>query len=113
MAEITVELFEERMDSFAKIVKVGFDAVDEQISGVQAQVSGIQAQMSNGFDETNRRIDATNERIDTLATNVDGFVKLHQTLDIELVALRDKYNRLARAHNELVTRVVRLEGTPA
>lgn len=26
--------------------------------------------------------------------HIDGFVKLHQTLDIELVALRDKYNRL-------------------
>ncbi|MBI4142417.1 hypothetical protein HY480_00920 [Candidatus Uhrbacteria bacterium] len=67
MAELTVELFEEKMDSIAK-------------------------------------------------TTRDGCV----TLDIELVALRDKYNRLSKAHNVLATehgqlavRVARLEGVPA
>ena len=27
-------------------------------------------------------------------SHIDGFIKLHQTLDIELVALRSKYDRL-------------------
>ena len=43
-----------------------------------------------------------NQKTDDLMTHIDGFVKLHQTLDIELVAMRDKYNRLE-------TRLVRLE----
>lgn len=55
------------------------------------------------------------------ATTINGntelmtfiFRKLHQKLDIELTALRDKYNRLARAHNELAVRVARIEGIPA
>lgn len=31
---------------------------------------------------------------DKLLTHIDGFVKLHQTLDQELVSLRHKYDRL-------------------
>jgi hypothetical protein len=31
---------------------------------------------------------------DKLLTHVDGFVKLHETLDQELVSLRHKYDRL-------------------
>ncbi len=30
----------------------------------------------------------------TLYGHIDGFVKLHETLDVELVALRGKYERL-------------------
>ncbi len=31
---------------------------------------------------------------DQIYTHIDGFVKLHETLDVELVALRGKYERL-------------------
>jgi len=31
---------------------------------------------------------------DKLLTHIDGFVKLHQTLDQELVSLRHKYDKL-------------------
>lgn len=30
----------------------------------------------------------------TLYSHIDGFIKLHETLDVELVALRGKYERL-------------------
>ncbi|MFH0857426.1 MAG: hypothetical protein V1848_01630 [Candidatus Magasanikbacteria bacterium] len=34
------------------------------------------------------------EKFDVVLNSVDRFVKLHETLDIELAALRNKYNRL-------------------
>jgi outer membrane murein-binding lipoprotein Lpp len=127
MAELTIEVFEEKMDSFAKgveekmdsfarIVKEGFDSMGEQIADLKVDVSALKVDVA----EIKADAIVTNKRIDALTTSVDGFVKLHQTLDIELVALRDKYNRLSRAHNELATehgqlamRVARLEGVPA
>jgi len=33
-------------------------------------------------------------RMDRMADNIDRFVKLHETLDHELVAMRSKYERL-------------------
>lgn len=72
------------------------------------------------FEEVKEGLKKANERIDGLYTLIDSFIKLHQKLDIELTALRDKYNRLSKAHNELaiehrqlIVRVARLEGTPA
>lgn len=35
-----------------------------------------------------------NKKNNEVINHIDGFVKLHQALDLELVALRDKYNRL-------------------
>lgn len=46
------------------------------------------------FDEMGARIDETNTRIDKLYTLVDGFIQLHQKLDLELTALRSMYQRL-------------------
>lgn len=31
---------------------------------------------------------------DRVITHIDGFIKLHETLDLELAALRGKYERL-------------------
>lgn len=38
--------------------------------------------------------DEFEQKHNEVMTHIDGFVKLHQTLDVEIVALRDKYNRL-------------------
>jgi len=35
-----------------------------------------------------------NEKFDLVLNNIDRFVKLHETLDQELSALRSKYSRL-------------------
>lgn len=37
--------------------------------------------------------------------HIDGFIKLHQTLDIELVALRSKYDRLELRLNRVEEKV--------
>lgn len=83
-----------------------FTKVDRHFAEVGRRFTEVQEEFREKFEKVN-------ERIDGLYTLIDSFVKLHQKLDIELTALRDKYNRLARAHNELAVRVARIEGTPA
>jgi septation ring formation regulator EzrA len=119
MAELTVEVFGEKMDSFAKIVKEGFDSVDEQFKTFRKDVDerfdtiderfkgiderfDVQTSVTNErFAEVREEFKNVNERIDGLYTKIDGFIALHQKLDVELVAMRDKYNRVAKAHNAL------------
>ena len=43
--------------------------------------------------EMNRKFAVTEDRIDRLATHVDGFMKLHETLDIELRVMKEQMNR--------------------
>lgn len=109
------ELIEFLQGHFTK-VDAQFVKIDEHFTKVDAQLMGLKLDVG----EVNEGLRKVNERIDGLYTLIDSFVKLHQKLDIELVALRDKYNRLSKAHNELAaeyqqltTRVARLEGTPA
>ncbi len=39
------------------------------------------------------RFKVLEDRIDRLATHVDGFMKLHETLDIELKVMKEQMNR--------------------
>lgn len=109
------ELIEFLQGHFTKIDE-HFVKVDEHFTSVDAQLVGLKFDVG----EVKEGLRKVNERIDGLYTLIDSFVKLHQKLDIELVALRDKYNRLSKAHNELavehqqlIVRVARLEGAPA
>ncbi|HEY3305720.1 MAG TPA: hypothetical protein VGL70_19515 [Candidatus Binatia bacterium] len=41
----------------------------------------------------NERFAAVDDRIDRLASHVDGFMKLHETLDIEMTVMKEQMNR--------------------
>lgn len=43
--------------------------------------------------EMNERFAVMEDRIDRLATHVDGFMKLHETLDIEVRVMKEQMNR--------------------
>jgi CO dehydrogenase/acetyl-CoA synthase beta subunit len=43
--------------------------------------------------EMNERFTVMEDRIDRLATHVDGFMKLHETLDIEVRVMKEQMNR--------------------
>ncbi|MDO8462677.1 MAG: hypothetical protein Q7S96_00160 [bacterium] len=122
MAELTVEQFETTMDSFAKLVKQGFDAVDDQFREVRFDLSGVKADVAVlktdvavlktdvaelktdvavlKTDLAELRADmaeqftVVHERGDRLATDVDGFTTLHIKLESELSAYRYKQNEL-------------------
>jgi len=45
-------------------------------------------------EEMTEKFAALEDRIDRLATHVDGFVKLHETLDIELTVMKQQMSRI-------------------
>ena len=47
---------------------------------------GLRKEMKNRFA-------VMDDRIDRLATHVDGFMKLHETLDIEVRVMKEQMNR--------------------
>ena len=75
---------------------------DQRLAAIERIVRASAVDTKLGFQQTNRRIDAVNldlrefhqevnqrfaeveDRIDRLATHVDGFMKLHETLNIEM-----------------------------
>jgi hypothetical protein len=106
------------LGSLERLVRTGFQQVDKRFTQVDkrfAQVDKRFAQIDRrfvGLDLELRDLKrevvenhvAVNERIDNLATHVDGFMKLHETLDIEFRVMKEQINRLEE-------RLKRLEAT--
>ena len=86
--------------------------VNQRLAAIERLVRAGSVDTKLGFQQTNRRIDAVNldlrefrkevnqrfaeveDRIDRLATHVDGFMKLHETLDIEMRVMKEQMNRM-------------------
>jgi chaperonin cofactor prefoldin len=49
----------------------------------------------------NERFAAVDDRIDRLANHVDGFMKLHETLDIELKVMKEQMSRFEQRLDRL------------
>ena len=120
---ITKQYFDDKLDELARMVAQGFahveerfKKVDEQFARIDARFEKVDEQFARIDDrfreaqyevrELGRRMDQQKERIDSLYDHVDGFITLHQKLDLELAALRSKYNRLDE-------RMMRIESRPA
>jgi hypothetical protein len=53
----------------------------------------VHLDIRNFRKEANEKFAVIEDRIDRLATHVDGFMKLHETLDIELKVMKEQMNR--------------------
>ena len=80
--------------------------VNQRLAAIERLVRAGSVDTKLGFQQTNRRVDAVNldirefrkevnqrfaevdDRIDRLATHIDGFMKLHETLDIEMRVMK-------------------------
>ena len=62
---------------------------DQVLDKILVKVVGIEEKLK---DVPTR--DEMNEKFGLVLNNIDRFVKLHETLDTELAALRHKYSRL-------------------
>ena len=108
----------QQLTSLERLLRSGFrrtearsQQVDARFSHVAARLSGIDAR-SRGIDtrlrrmdvkfslefrnvrkEMNERFSSVEDRIDRLATHVDGFMKLHETLDIEVRVMKEQMKR--------------------
>lgn len=81
--------------SLERLVRTGFRQTERRF----AQIDGRFARVDRRFDliggefralrkEMNAKFAVVEDRMDRLATHVDGFMKLHETLDIELTVMK-------------------------
>ena len=98
-----------------KLVREGFQQVDRRFEQVDQRFE----QVDQRFEQVNRRLDLLDmgqrdfksemneklalidERINLLANHVDGFMKLHETLDIEFKVMKEQMSRLEARLNRL------------
>src|SRR3989304_9182474 len=98
----------QQLTSLEKLVRSGFRQTDARFRQVDTRFGQIDArfrQVDRQFGlvhlefrdlrkEMNGRFTVMEDRIDRLATHVDGFMKLHETLDIELTVIKQQMSRL-------------------
>jgi len=90
----------QEFEKLTSIIQQGLKKHDDEIENLAVMTQ-------RGFDEakeeTSKKFAKTDERIDRLYTNVDGFIHMHQKLDLELTALRGYYKRLEERLEKLET----------
>lgn len=76
-----------RLTSIERLVRVGFQQTNRRIDAVNLDQREFRK-------EVNQRFAEVEDRIDRLATQIDGFMKLHETLDIEMRVMKEQMNRM-------------------
>ena len=82
-----------QVDANFRQVDVRFRQVDARFRQVDVRFSSVHLELRNLQKEINERFTVVEDRIDRLATHVDGFMKLHETLDIEMRVMKEQMNR--------------------
>lgn len=87
-----------------KAVESRLTGLERGIKSLQANNAGIVTAMRDGFANMENRFAQMESRLDQIYNHIDGFVKLHETLDIELKVMKEQMKRLE-------DRVARLEAS--
>lgn len=87
-----------------KSVESRLTAVERGVKSRQANDAAMITAMRDGFANMENRFAQMETRLDRIYTHIDGFVKLHETLDIEFKVMKEQMKRLE-------DRVARLEGS--
>ena len=69
-------------------------AVERGIRSLQASDAAIIRSMQDGFSQMESRFAHVGSRLDQIYNHVDGFMKLHETLDIEFRVIKEQVRRL-------------------
>src|SRR3990170_3567149 len=83
----------QQFTSLEGVVRAGFRQVDARFKQVDTKFSSVHLEFRDLRKEMNERFTTVEDRIDRLATHVDGFMKLHETLDIEVRVMKEQMNR--------------------
>ena len=83
-----------RLTSIERLIRVGFQQTNRRIDVVGLDLRQFRKEVNERFAEVE-------DRIDRLATHVDGFMKLHETLDIEMRVMKEQMNRMEERLNRL------------
>jgi len=84
----------QQLTSLERLVRSGFRRTDARFRQVDARFRLVHLEIRNVRKEMNERFLSVEDRIDRLATHVDGFMKLHETLDIEMRVMKEQMRRL-------------------
>jgi len=68
--------------------------VERGIKSLQASDAAIIRSMRDGFSQMESRFAHMDSRFDQIYNHVDGFMKLHETLDIEFRVIKEQMRRL-------------------
>ena len=63
----------------------------------------VHLEFSSFRKEMNERFAGVDDRIDRLASHVDGFMKLHETMDIEMQVMKEQMKRFEERLKRLET----------
>jgi|SRR3989338_3297968 len=77
-----------------KTVDSRLTAVERGIKSLQASDAAIIRSMRDGFSQMESRFAHMESRFDQIYNHVDGFMKLHETLDIEFRVIKEQVRRL-------------------
>lgn len=77
-----------------KTIESRLTAVERGIKSLQASDAAIIRSMRAGFSQMDSRFAHMESRLDQIYNHVDGFMKLHETLDIEFRVIKEQMRRL-------------------
>ena len=87
----------DRLDTIERLVRTGFRRVDQRLDGTDKRLDRVEQRLDildlglrDFKSEVNQRFAIVDERFNILANHIDGFMKLHETLDIEFKALKEQ-----------------------
>ena len=69
-------------------------ALERGIKSLQASDAAIIRSMRDGFSQMESRFAHMESRFDQIYNHIDGFMKLHETLDIEFRVIKEQMRRL-------------------
>ena len=92
-----------QVDARFRQVDARFKQVDARFKQVDTKFSSVHLEFRDLRKEMNERFTTVEDRIDRLATHVDGFMKLHETLDIEVRVMKEQMNRFEERLKHLET----------
>jgi hypothetical protein len=95
--EPTIREVLDAVNTFAVHVDEQFADVRSEISDVRSEISDVRFDMTSGFANIRSEMATKHDLADTkneLITEIDRFVVLHQTLDVELASLRSRCERM-------------------
>ena len=76
----------QRFTSLERLVRTGFRKTESRFRLVHVEFRSLRKEMNERFPEVD-------DRIDRLASPVDGFMKLHETMDIEMRVMKEQMTR--------------------
>ena len=91
---------DQRFTALERLVRTGFQQtgarfqqIDKRFGQIDRRLALVQLDIRNLRKEMNERFAVMEDRIDRLATHVDGFMKLHETMDIEMTVMKEQMKR--------------------